>query len=246
MKVSIVTPAYNSADTIEDTLESVGSQSHEDIEHIVMDGGSSDGTQEIVRRYNHARLVSQPDDGIYDAMNKGVEASAGEVVGILNSDDFYATDAAIGKVVEKFKETKADTCYGDLKYVDPENTERIVREWRAGSYKKSKLKYGWAPPHPTFFVRKEVYIKCGVFDLDFPIAADYELMLRFLRKCNVSVAYIPETLTYMRTGGNSGESLSKRIAGWKELRQAWHKHNLDVPWYFSITRPLFKVGQFLK
>jgi glycosyltransferase involved in cell wall biosynthesis len=211
----------------------------------VIDGGSSDSTPKIVTEHGVDVFVSEPDEGIYDAMNKGIAHASGDIIGILNSDDFYANSHVIETVVKTLQKTGAASCYGDLQYVDFKDTSKVIRAWKAGEYKKGKLKYGWVPPHPSFFVRKGVYEKYGDYDKDFSIAADYEFMLRLLAVYNVSTIHIPETLVQMRPGGHSAKSIKQRIAGWKELRKAWHKHNISIPWYFSIARPLLKLTQFL-
>lgn len=249
MKVSIITVCYNSVDTIEDAIKSVLSQSYPDIEYIVVDGGSTDGTLEIIGKYRDkiAKFVSEPDRGIYDAMNKGIKLAAGEIVGILNSDDFYADENAVKKIVEAIEKEKADICWGDLVYVVKNNTDKVVRFWKSSEYQEKKFRQGWHPPHPSFFVKKQVYEKCGVFNLDFKIAADYELMLRFLEKCGVKPCYIPQVLVKMRTGGKSNfMNVFTVIKANLESYQAWKANGLKGGCLAVFLKPLSKIKQFFK
>jgi glycosyltransferase len=204
MKFSIITPSLNSAKFIRDCIESVKNQSYSDIEHIIVDGGSVDSTLEIVKEYEgsyNLRVINQKNNGIYDALNKGIENASGEIIAILHSDDLYQNNEVIEKVVEIFKTQKVDSCYGDLYYVKKDDINRVVRYWKAGDYKKDKFRHGFMPPHPSFFVKKEVYEKYGLFDISYEISGDYELMVRFLYKNSISCYYIPEVLVKMRRGG---------------------------------------------
>jgi glycosyltransferase involved in cell wall biosynthesis len=200
MKVSIITVSYNSQDTIEDTINSVLAQSYKDIEYIIVNGKSTDNTLDIVNKYRDkiSNIISEPDKGIYDAMNKGIRLATGDIVGILNSDDLYVDSKVISKIVKNIEKNKADCCWGNLVYVDKSDTNKIIRNWKSCEYKESLFKVGWAPPHPTFFVKKWIYEKYGLFDLNFPISADYEIMLRFLEKYKIKSCYIPEILVKMR------------------------------------------------
>jgi Glycosyltransferases involved in cell wall biogenesis len=196
VKVSIITVVYNGKNTIEDCIKSAANQTYSNIEHIIIDGGSTDGTLGVIKRYEDkiAYWVSEPDNGLYEAMNKGLRSATGDIIGILNSDDMYADNSAIESVVRTITENNVDSCYGDLVYVDRDDTAKIKRQWKAGEYKKEKFKNGWMPPHPTFFCKKTVYEKYGLLNLDFPLAADYELMLRFLYRHGVGATYIPKVL----------------------------------------------------
>ncbi|MEM1220543.1 MAG: glycosyltransferase family 2 protein [Bacteroidota bacterium] len=247
MKVSIITATYNSSETIRDTIESVLCQTYKNIEHIIIDGASKDGTLEIVHSYGGkiAKVISEPDGGIYDAMNKGISMASGDVVGILNSDDFFAHDRVIEKVVRSFEMTECDSAYGDLQYVDPSETAKVVRNWRAGRYTRNSWLYGWMLPHPTFYVRKDVYERFGTFNLRLRSAADYEIMLRFLYKNKISATYIPEVLVRMRTGGVSNSSIKNRLAANKEDRQAWRMNGLTPRFYTTLLKPIRKIGQFV-
>jgi glycosyltransferase len=242
--ISIVTPTYNAASTLADCLTSVRDQ-RVTTEHILIDGGSTDGTLEIARSHPQiSRIVSEPDKGIYDAMNKGIALASGDVIGILNSDDFYANRETLTRVAEVFEDKSIDSCYGDLVYVEPINATRVTRVWKAGIFSKSKFYRGWMPPHPTFFVRRSIYEKHGVFNLNLGSAADYELMLRFLVKQRITTNYIPEVLVKMRAGGASNASLVNRIKANRMDRKAWEENGLEpYPWT-TFLKPLRKIGQF--
>lgn len=245
MKISIITVAFNSAATIGDTLESVRCQSHPDVEHIVVDGASRDNTLEVVERFPHiARCLSEPDRGLYDAMNKGIALASGELIGILNSDDFYSHSAVLAKVAEQIQQSQAAALYADLKYVHPRNLSQTQRYWRAGTYTRDQFRLGWMPPHPTFFVRRQHYETFGDYDLDFRSAADYELMLRFLYKNRLSACYLPEVIVHMRSGGMSNASLAQRWRANREDRRAWIKNGLQPAPYTLWLKPLRKIPQF--
>lgn len=246
MKVTIITPCYNSSSTIADTLRSVSQQTYPFIEHIIIDGASTDNTLEIVKQFQHvAAIVSEKDKGIYDAMNKGIEKSTGDLIGILNSDDFYQDEKVIEDVVALFASSRSDTVYGDLLYVNPDNTHKVERNWKAGKYRASSFLWGWMPPHPTFFVRRELYAKFGKFDLALRSAADYELMLRLLYKHQVSTSYLPRVLVRMRSGGNSNASLRNRWKANQEDRKAWAMNNLTPNFLTLILKPIRKIFQYL-
>lgn len=246
MKFSVITISYNSEATINDTIQSVLSQDYPDIEYIIVDGGSKDNTLEIINKYKDkiAKIISEPDQGIYDAMNKGIKLATGEVIGILNSDDFYKNSNVLSNVAKVFQQTGLEAVYGNIEYIDQEEINRVVRFWKAGEYKEKKLNFGWIMPHPAFFVKKEIYNKYGLFNLDFKIASDYELMLRFLKN-GLKISYLSETLVCMREGGYSAKSLSQRRAGWTELKKAWQVNNFNLPLFFIARRILAKIKQYL-
>ncbi len=246
MKVSIITICYNSAATIEDTIQSVLAQKHPDIDYIIVDGGSTDDTMHIVARYKEriATIISEKDNGIYDAMNKGIAQAQGTLVGILNSDDFYADDQVITDVIQQLG--AADAIYADLVYVDKDDPEKVTRRWESGHYKPGAFLKGWMPPHPTFFVKKALYDTLGVYNTTLNTSADYELMLRFLHKHEVPVAYLPRVITKMRVGGQSNVSFSNRIKANKEDRLAWKMNGLKPGALTFIRKPLSKLGQFFK
>lgn len=249
MKVSIITVVYNGRHTLGTTINSVLSQQYADIEYIIVDGNSKDGTQALIESaaQNHPiKWISEPDKGIYDAMNKGIRMATGDVIGILNADDFYANDSVISQVVETFRKTDAQSVYGDLAYVDAKEVGKIIRYWRSGTYRAGAFVTGWMPPHPTFFVKREVYEKYNTFDLRLRSAADYELMLRLLHKHQISVAYLPQVMVMMRMGGASNASLRHRWRANREDRMAWKLNGLQPHFLTLFLKPLRKVEQYIK
>jgi glycosyltransferase len=246
MKISIITATYNSSATVGDTLRSIKEQTHRDVEHIIVDGGSADDTLDTVRQFDHvARVVSEKDRGIYDAMNKGIRLASGEVIGILNSDDVYADAFVLGEVAKAFADPSVQALYADLQYVYPDDLNKVQRTWRSGRFKKENFYFGWMPPHPTFFVRREVYEKCGLFNLELRSAADYELMLRILVKMGISAFYLPRVIVKMRAGGVSNASLANRLRANREDRLAWKLNDLR-PYFFTLyLKPLRKIHQFI-
>lgn len=244
MTVTIVTPSYNSESTIAKTLNSVAGQAYPDIEHVVIDGGSEDDTLKIVQSFSHVnQCLSERDEGIYDAMNKGINLAKGDIIGILNSDDFYPSADIISKVISCFEDPSIQLVYGDLRYVD--STGSVVRKWKAGPMKNHSFRRGWMPPHPTVFVKASVYKRLGNYRLDMGTSADYEWLLRVLYKNKIPAAYCPDTLVHMTTGGASNASLSNRWRANKMDRQAWAVNDLAMPWYTPIFKPLSKVTQWL-
>lgn len=248
MKVSIITISYNSAETIEATLRSVAEQSHPEIEHILIDGGSSDGTLDIAAQFENSitHLISEPDKGIYDGMNKGLKMASGTIVGILNSDDVYADNKVIEEVVNKMSAENSDALYADLVYVDRNNLSQIKRYWKSGIYKKNAFRKGWMPPHPTFFVRKKIYDQYGYFDTRLKSAADYEIMLRFIHRYRITLSYLPRVIVKMRLGGQSNVSLRNRLKANKEDRLAWKMNGMRPGLFTLIRKPLSKITQFIK
>lgn len=244
--ISLITATYNAERTILDCLRSVSCQTLQ-TEHIVIDGCSTDNTLKLLQEYSGhpLRIFSEPDNGIYDAMNKGIVNAKADIIGILNADDYYAAPDILEKVARIFQEETTDACYGDLCYVDNHDTSRISRYWRADPYNYRKFYWGWMPPHPTFFVRKSVYKRFGFFNLAMGSAADYELMLRFLVRHRLYAAYIPEILVKMRTGGASNSSLVNRLRANRMDRLAWSINGLQpYPWTLTL-KPLRKLGQWL-
>ena len=227
MKVSIITATFNSERTVRDTVTTVKKQTFENVEHIIVDGGSHDKTLQIAEFYGHTGpVVSESDNGIYDAMNKGVAMATGDIVGILNSDDFYADEKVLEKVARAFENEEVDAVYGDLLFVDPkEFSKKVNRKWIAGGYDKNLFYRGWMPPHPTFFVRKKVYDKFGSFNLNLKSSSDYELLLRFMVLHNINVEYLPGVMVHMRQGGQSNKSMYHRLAAHKEIHL--HGHLMD-------------------
>lgn len=248
MKISIITACYNSAATIEGTIKSVLSQDHFDLEYIIIDGGSTDPTMEIVNFYKDriSKIVSEKDKGIYDALNKGIALASGDIIGMLHADDLYADDKVLGKMAALFKEKKCDAAYADLQYVDKSNVNKVVRYWRSGEYKAGLFRKGWMPPHPTFFIRRQCYEMFGNFNLQLHSAADYELMLRMLEKNKISVGYLPEITVKMRVGGKSNVTLMNRIKANREDKRAWELNGLKPGPFTFLFKPLSKIGQYFK
>lgn len=247
MKCTIITVSYNAADTIESTINSVLSQDYNDIEYIIIDGNSSDGTLDIIKKYDSkiTKWISEKDKGIYDAMNKGIQFATGDIIGILNADDLYASSTVISKIVNKFIYTNSDAVYGDLKYVLKNDINKTIRFWKSGEYKEGKFLKGWMPPHPTFFVKKDLYDQYGLYRIDMPSAADYELMLRLIHKYKINVAYLPELITFMREGGVSNNSLTNRWKANRDDLRAWRVNGLKPNMFTLILKPLSKVIQFV-
>lgn len=246
MKISIITVTYNSAATLEETILSVINQTYQNIEYIIVDGKSTDSTLSIIDKHKDriAKFVSEKDNGIYDALNKGISMASGDVVGILHSDDFYTSNEVLQKIAERFIKDNCEALYGDLLYVSKDNTDKIIRKWRAGEFKSNSFLFGWMPPHPTFFVKKEVYEKHKAFNLDFKTSADYELMLRLLYKHKIKTSYLPEFIVKMRMGGQSNISTKNRIIANLEDRKAWEVNGLK-PYFFTLFfKPLRKLSQF--
>ncbi len=248
IKISIITVTYNSAQTLEHTIQSVLSQTYPNVEYIIVDGKSSDNTLEIIEKYKSriSQFVSEKDDGLYHAINKGIALATGDIIGILHADDFFIDNNVLANVAETFSTNKADAVYADLYYVDKDNTDKIIRTWKSGVYKASSFLWGWMPPHPTFFVKKDAYTKYGLFNTTLRSAADYEIMLRLLFKHKIKVAYLPKFIVKMRVGGQSNASINNRVKANNEDRLAWKLNNLK-PHFFTLTlKPLRKITQFFK
>lgn len=246
MKVSIITATHNSAKTIRDNVVSVQHQSYRNIEHIIIDGNSSDDTLAVVNKLDFSGpVISERDKGLYDAMNKGLQLSTGQIVGILNSDDYYCESNVLERVVQTFEETGCDAVYGDLYFVDRENKNIVTRKWIAGEFERSMFYQGWMPPHPTFFVKREVYEKYGHFNLDFRNSSDYEIILRFLLCNNMKVKYLRGVMVHMRNGGISNRKMINRIYAHVEDYLAWSVNGIKPRWYTLLMKPLRKVGQFV-
>lgn len=250
MKLSIVTVAFNAEATIAEAVASVVGQRRTgfELEYIVVDGASTDGTLAALEPYREgiARVISEPDRGLYDAMNKGVTAATGDVIGILNADDAYAHDGVLAAVAARFAATGAEALYGDLDYVAEDGSGRVVRRWRSGEMGPRSFLRGWMPPHPTFFLARSAYAAHGGYRLELRSAADYELMLRMLHKHKVHTAYLPDVLVKMRTGGVSNASWKNRLRANREDRAAWRMNGLrPMPWTL-VMKPLRKLGQWVR
>ena len=250
MKISIITVVWNNVKTIKDTIDSVLSQTYKNIDYIVIDGGSTDGTLSLLesRRDQLSALVSEPDEGIYDAMNKGIKLAKGDVIGFLNSDDFYLNDKVISKVASEFeRDIFLDASYANLVYVDQTNTSKIIRYFKTGEFKQGLFLKGWCPAHPTFFVRKSVYERNGNFDLNYHFASDVELMMRFLEIHKIKSLYIPEVMVKMRMGGVSNRNLKNIWLANKEIINSFHKNGLQLnSIIFFIYKIISRLKQYIK
>lgn len=220
LKISIITVVWNNKETIKDAIDSVLNQTYSNIEYIVVDGASTDGTVEIVQSYGDkiSKFISEKDKGLYDAMNKGIKLATGYIVGILNSDDFYIDEFVIEKIVQEFKEKQVDSVFADLVFVKPENINKTVRYYDSGKCMPDKFQYALYPAHPTFFVKNEIYKKYGVFKTDYKIGADFDIMARFLYTNRISYSYIQEPIIKMRIGGVSTSFSSLWINSLEQLR----------------------------
>lgn len=247
MRISVITAAFNSAGTLSDTIRSVRAQTYGELEYIVVDGGSKDTTRELVASHNDLinAFVSEPDQGMYDALNKALKIATGDVVGTLNSDDCYAAPDVLQAVASAFEEQTTGACYGDLVYVARDDPTRIVRYWKSGHQRPGMIERGWFPPHPTFFVRRELYERYGEFDLSFGSAADVELMIRLLGRHRIRATYIPRVLVRMRLGGVSNRSMRNVVAQNIHLYRAFKKNRLRYSPLFPIYKLPSRMMQFV-
>ena len=246
MKISVVTATYNSVKTLGDCIDSVNRQSYPEVEHIVVDGGSTDGTVDLVRATasRSARVTSQPDEGIYDALNKGIARSTGEVIGFLHSDDFYPCHDILAAVGLALQDPSVKAVYGDLQYVRKDDTSKVVRHWRSQRFLPGLLEKGWMPPHPTLFVKRDAYERIGGFDLRFSISADYHSVLRLFRQNDFRFVYLPRILVKMRVGGASNRSMVNIILKSRQDLQALRETGVGG-WWTLARKNLSKVSQFV-
>lgn len=247
MKVSIITVCYNSEKYLRFTIESVLNQTYRDIEYIVVDGGSTDTTLDIIKLYEplfNGRMhwISEPDNGLYDAMNKGIKMADGDIVGFINSDDLFAMPDSIERIASIFNEKNVACTYADLYYVSQDNTDKIIRYWYSGE--RGTFSKGWHPAHPTFYVKKAVYQQFGSFNLAYKFAADFELMLRFVEKHKISTWYLPEVLVKMRLGGTTNKNLKNIIKGNIECYRAFKENAIPVSIIYPLYRIFPKITQF--
>ena len=252
MRISVVTVCYNAAQTLADAVDSVLDQTSDpsapfELEYIVVDGGSTDGTLDLLAPHRNriATLISEPDNGLYDAMNKGIKAATGDIVAILNADDVYASTDVLARVAATFRDSGVEAVYGDLNYVTADDLSKVTRRWNAGPYTPGAFRRGWMPPHPALFVRRACYDRWGLFTLTLRSAADYELMLRFIHRHGMTLAYLPETLVLMRAGGGSNASFKHRIRAHREDWKAWRMNGFHPSLFTLLAKPLRKLPQFL-
>lgn len=249
MKVSVITVCYNSEKTIASTLDSIASQTHDNIEHVIVDGGSTDDTVNIVKQKlrDGDVFVSEPDEGLYDAMNKGVDLSTGDIVGVLNSDDFYESDDAVATVVEMFRHTpEADLVFGDVVFVSPDNLSKVIRLYRAAHFRPWKLRFGWMPPHPATFVRKGAYERVGKYRLDMRIAADYDMFVRWLLVAGLKWKYLDRVLVRMRAGGVSTSGIRSSIRLNREIVRACRDNGVYTNLLLVLSKIPFKLLELVR
>tara|TARA_B100001057_G_C22627757_1_gene863159 strand:- start:4 stop:768 length:765 start_codon:yes stop_codon:yes gene_type:complete len=246
MKISIITVTYNSENFIENCVCSVLNQTYKNVEYIVIDGKSSDNTLNKLKKYskNISKIVSEKDHGTYEAMNKGVKLAKGEIVGLLNSDDFYASNEVLSRVASIFKSNPSiDACYADLSYIDQIDTSRVIRYWKSSKFVLGSFSRGWCPPHPTFFVRRSVYEKFGKFNLNYSIASDVELMMRFLEVYKIKTYHVPELWVKMRVGGSSNKNFKSILSQNLDVLNALRDHNLPVNVLSFFIHKIFARGK---
>ena len=246
MKVSIITVTYNSAAYLADCINSVMKQDYNNIEHIIIDGKSTDGTIDLIKDFdNHiAKWTSETDRGMYDAINKGIKLATGDIIGILNSDDMFASEDVISEIVKSFKEYQLDAVYGDLVYVQKSNTNKVVRLWKGFSYQRYRFKYGWMPAHPTFYIRRELIEKFGGYESHYFTAADYEFMARYLYYHRISARYLPKLIVKMRTGGQSNNTIKSRLRANRRDYLAMKRNRIPFPLLASVLKPIIKLHQY--
>lgn len=250
MTISIITATFNSASTVRDTLESVLRQTYQDIEYIIKDGGSKDDTLTICREYEprfggRMKIISGPDKGIYDAMNQGIEAATGDVVGILNSDDFYTSDDVLQAVADTFASNDCVAVYGDVHYVNDKNLEKCVRYYSSRKFTRDRMMMGYIPAHPSFYCLNEVYKQYGLFDTSFQVAADFELLLRLIYKQNIKIRYIEKDFVTMRTGGASTSGLKSHVRIMKDHLHAFKKNDIPNNVFRLSLRYFDKLTEFV-
>ena len=245
MKVSIITSCYNRAATIRSAIESVLAQDYNDIEFIVVDGSSTDGSLDIIREYvdRISIIISEADHGMYEAINKGIRVATGEIIGLLHSDDFFYDNGVIGRIVKRIKRTHADFLYGDGLFVNPDNTNKVVRNWIGGGYRLWKVRHGWLPLHPTCYIRRDVMMRLGLYNESYKIAADSDLLVRYLLTGGLTVTYLNEYIVRMRMGGLSTDS-AKRKKMWEEDIRVYVSHGL-WPTLTKLEKMAWKVPQFV-
>lgn len=251
MKISIITATYNRADTIRDTIESILSQTYQEWEHIIVDGASSDRTLEIIDEYRdlyrgRIKIISEKDNGIYDAMNKGIAMASGDIIGILNSDDLYFDDEVLDSIHNAFANDSIDAIYGGIVVSSSNDLNKIIRIKRGSEYPNGGFRTGWHPAHPSFYVKNDVYKRFGSFDLNFGTAADMEIMIRFIERHHIKSVFIPKIMVKMRFGGASNSSVKAILRSNKQVLRAFEKNGLAKPNFYLIKKLAPKVGNIIK
>jgi glycosyltransferase involved in cell wall biosynthesis len=246
LKISLITVCFNAENTINQCIQSVLGQNFKNIEYIIIDGGSTDNTIHIINKYKHKIniFLSEPDAGIYDAMNKGIKLAGGDIIGMLNADDSFADDNVLGVIAEAFKQSNAQIIYGDLDFVNAQGS--IIRKWRSGQYSQGIFNWGWMPPHPTFYCNRELFHQFGFYSLEYGTAADYELMLRFMHHNSIKALYIKKVLIGMKIGGISNKSFGNRVKGLFFDFKAMRNNGISFPIITLICKPLRKINQYFK
>ena len=246
LKISIITVCFNSCRTISDTINSVLTQTYPDIEYIVVDGASSDGTKELIYSFGTkiSKLISEPDQGIYDALNKGIRAATGDIIGILNSDDIFYDESVIEKIAEAFEDKKLEAIISDVQFVDPVNTSKVTRYYSSRNFKTSRFRFGFMPAHPGFYAKRELFEKFGYYKTDYKIAADYELEMRFLLTNHIRYRYLQMPVVSMRTGGVSNKSIISNYILNKEIARACKENGLSTNVFFIYSKYFLKIFQF--
>ncbi|ASU36813.1 glycosyltransferase family 2 protein [Mucilaginibacter xinganensis] len=244
LKISLITVSFNAESTISYCIESILRQKYPNLEYIIIDGGSTDGTVRVIEKYKHhlSLFISEPDKGIYDAMNKGITLATGDVVGLLNADDFFADDTVLNAIADAFKKNDIDALYGDLNYIN--KAGRVIRKWRAGEFTSKSFNLGWMPPHPTLYCKRSLFEKLGLYSLNYGTAADYELMLRYLYINKLKSYYIKKVMINMKTGGKSNKNLNNRVKGLFFDLKAMRTNGILLPVLTLIIKPLRKIMQY--
>lgn len=252
MKISLITVTYNSAKTLKNTFDSVIKQSHSNLEYIVIDGASKDNTVSIIKEYeplfnNRLKWISEPDEGLYDAMNKGIRMATGNIIGILNSDDFFTSNNVLQEIAQIFKKEKdLDAIYGDIHFVHPDNLQKCVRYYSSKIFKRSLMRLGFIPAHPSFYIRKECFEKYGYYKTDYKIAADFEFLLRVIFKNRIRTKYLPMDMVTMRTGGASTSGIKSHIGIMKEHLRAFRENDIYTNIGLLSLRYFYKIGEIIK
>ena len=247
MKISVVTSVYNRVDMIAEAIGTVRAQTYDNVEHVLQDGASSDGTRAVIEALATSNLLfeSTPDGGIYDGINRGIARATGDVIGLMHSDDLFASEGVLQSVAEAFARSDVDGVYGDLVYVSATDPSRVIRTWVSGPYHPERLRRGWMPPHPTLYLRRQVFERWGAYDTEFRIAADYEAMLRWLVTGHIRLAYIPQVMVRMRVGGESNKSIGRILRKSSEDLRAMRRHGVGGAGTL-VAKNFSKIGQFMK